>query len=119
MTEALTAEWIDVLAQASVAAPSAGGRSGVVAVTIGKKRRAVLTIEAGRVVGGGDDDAVEVTVPTTVDQLASIVDGSESLARAYMRGDIKPVGSVGALLALIELFESDAFRSEVALATTG
>ena len=32
------------------------------------------------------------------------------MARAYMEGDLKPVGSTGALLAVVSLFEDPEFR---------
>lgn len=104
--------WVAEMVAAS--SDLAGDRSAVVAVTIGKKQQAVLQIEAGRVVGAGDEDAVAVTVPVTSDQLVSFVDGSESVAKAYMRGDLKPVGSTGALLAFVELFENPVFRENLA-----
>lgn len=103
--------WVATLVEAS--ADITGGHSAVVAVTIGKKQQAVVNIEAGRVTGGGDEDAVAVTIPVTANQLASFSDGSESVAQAYMRGDLKPVGSTGALLAFVELFENPAFRANL------
>ena len=105
-------QWVASLVEASAAVD--GDRSAVVAVTIGKKQQAVLNIEAGKVVGVGDEEAVSVTVPVTSDQLRSFADGSESVAKAYMRGDLKPVGSTGALLAFVELFENPAFRDQLA-----
>jgi putative sterol carrier protein len=108
----LDEDWVAEMVAASSSV--AGNRSGVVAVAIGKKQQAVLNIEDGRVVGTGDEDAVAVTVPVTSDQLTSFVDGSESVAKAYMRGDLKPVGSTGALLAFVELFENPEFRQNLA-----
>ncbi len=105
--------WIAGLVDASADLGRDGGRSGTVAVTIGKKQKAVLDIVDGRVVGPGDDDAVATTVPVTADQLAAFVDGSQSVARAYMQGDLKPVGSTGAFLAMVELFENPAFRENL------
>ncbi|MEM9653186.1 MAG: SCP2 sterol-binding domain-containing protein [Actinomycetota bacterium] len=105
----LDEQWIASLIDAS--ADVSGDHSAVVAVAIGKKQQAVLTIESGRVVGAGDEDAVAVTVPVTSEQLQAFADGSESVAQAYMRGDVKPVGSTGALLAFVELFENPAFRA--------
>ena len=119
----LTESWVDRAISSSAALAEPGPRSAAVAMTIGKTRRAELDIVDGRVVagrvfgdgaGGGagsiDDASVGVTVPVTEDQLAAFADGSQSLARAYMEGDVKPVGSTGALLALVELFEDAEFR---------
>ncbi|MEM7276407.1 MAG: hypothetical protein AAF547_25265 [Actinomycetota bacterium] len=93
----------------------AAGRSATVAITIGKTQSAILEIVDGRVVGGrvgpAEEDEVGVTVPVTGDQLAAFCDGSASVAQDYMRGDLKPVGSTGALLAFVELFENPDFRA--------
>ena len=56
----------------------------------------------------------QVTVPLTVGQCRDIVVGTESLAQGFMRGDIKPEGATGPLLALIELFEDAGFRQHLA-----
>jgi len=108
--------WIAAATRASADLDRGTGRSGVVAVAIGKKQQAILDIVDGRVVGAGDEESIAVTVPLTADQLAGFGDGSASLARAYMMGDVKPVGSTGALLALIELFENPDFRDRLQLA---
>lgn len=106
--------WIERLVTASAAVDSPGDGSAVVAFTIGKKQKAVVEIADGRVVGVGDEDAAAVTVPVTADQLAAFVDGSESVARSYMMGDLKPVGSTGAFLPVVELFENPDFRAKLA-----
>lgn len=110
----LDEHWIAGLVDASSAVSGVGCRSAVVAFTIAKTQKAVLDIVDGRVVGRGDEEAVAVTVPVTAQQLAAFVDGSESMATSYMRGDLKPVGSTGAFLAVVELFEDPAFRSRLA-----
>ncbi|MGI9615837.1 MAG: SCP2 sterol-binding domain-containing protein [Acidimicrobiales bacterium] len=113
--DALSDEWLAAVATAS--APRAGtGRSGRVAITIGKSKRAVLDIVDGEVkaVDEAIDDEPAVTVPVTAKQLVAVIDGDESLAQAFMRGDVKPVGATGPLLAVIELFEDDDFRQRLA-----
>ena len=102
--------WIKSLVTASAGLDAVGDSSAVVAFTIGKKQKAVLEIVDGRVTGAGEEEAVAVTVPTTTDQLAAFSTGTESFARSYMMGDVKPVGSTGALLAIIALFEDPDFR---------
>jgi hypothetical protein len=87
-------------------ASSLSDRSTVVALTVGKSKRAVLRFEDGRIVGSADDDDVEVTIPFTAQQLEAMMAGRESMAQAYIRGDLKPEGSTGAFLAAVELFES-------------
>lgn len=104
---------VAALVEASAERETATGQSGVVAITIGKKQQVVLDIVDGRVVGLGDEDEVAVTLPTTGKQLLAFADGSESMARSYMMGDVKPVGSTGALLPIVELFEDADFRGRL------
>lgn len=108
--------WIDAVTGASQAVEPALAASAVVEFTIGKTKRAVLQIDEGRVTGaaGGPDQPdggvePEVSIPVTGAQLASFCDGSESMSKAFMRGDLKPVGSTGALLPLFALFDDPAF----------
>lgn len=95
------------------------GSSGLVALAIGKKQRALLDIVDGRVATAEPvtpdeaEAAAAVTVPVTAAQLAAIVAGEESLAQAFMRGDVKPAGATGPLLAAVELFEDPEFRSRL------
>lgn len=116
----LSEAWVAALVEAS---GDRSGPSGLVAITIGKTKRAVLDIVDGCVVAdrscGTDGDALEadeadVTVPVTKAQLGALIQGEESLAQAFMRGDVKPVGSTGPLLALVDLFEDDGFRARLA-----
>lgn len=108
--------WIARMVEASAELTDVTGHSGVVAVTIGKHQQAVLEIVDGRVVGAGDADGAAVTVPVTTDQLDGYTTGALSMATDYMRGDVKPVGSTGAFLALLELFENPSFRAAMAAA---
>ena len=116
MTEALSEEWV---AAAIDASDHRIGSSGVVAIAIGKTKKAVLEIvdgrvAAGRSLGSEDPDDVGVTIPLTGKQLDALVSGEESLAQAFMRGDVKPVGATGPLLAAVELFEDEQFRQQLA-----
>ncbi len=106
--EPLSGDWVASVVEASqrAGASSLSNRSTVVALTVGKSTRTVLRFEHGRVVGRGDDDTVEVTIPFTSEQLRAMIAGRESMAQAYIRGDLKPEGSTGAFLAVVELFES-------------
>ncbi len=102
----LSDEWVDALVAATSSAPESTARPATVALTIGKTRRAVLALEAGRVTGVGSDDDVTVTVPFTAAQLNDLLAGRESLATSYVKGDVKPDGAIGGFLSLVELFES-------------
>lgn len=112
MPEPLSEAWVESLVEASDDR-SSPGLSGTVAVAIGKTKRAAFEITDGRVTGAGDDEP-GVTIPVTAKQLAAILDGSESLAQAFMRGDVKPEGATGPLMAAVELFEDVNFRLRLA-----
>lgn len=113
--EALTEEWVEALVSASAAAADdqVGDRSGVIELTIGKNRRAVVAMVEGRVVGPAvaEGDDIDVSIPFSDDQLRGYLSGDESIAKAYIRGDVKPVGSSGPWLSFVELVESGALQS--------
>ncbi len=111
--EPLSPAWVDHIVGASDDPSIRAGRSGVVTLKIGKTRSATLSIVDGRVVGSTDVEAA-TTIPFTAKQLAAVIDGSESLAQAFIRGDIKPEGATGPLVALIELFEDPTFKRQLA-----
>ncbi len=104
--EALSDEWVEELVAATAELPETGQEPVAVTLNIGKTRSATLAVANGRVVGPGDAGESAVTIPVTKDQLASFVDGSVSLAEAYMRGDCKPVGATGPLLVFVEMMEN-------------
>lgn len=112
MMAPLSEEWVDALVAASAEATDdqVGDRSGIIELTIGKSRRAVLSMVDGRVVGPSDatGDDIDVSIPFSEDQLQGYVSGDDSIARAYIRGDVKPVGSTGPWLSFVELVESGA-----------
>lgn len=111
----LSDEWVNAVAEAS-ACRSGAGRSGRVAITIGETKRAVLHIVDGEVAptDPAPDDEPPVTMPLTAKQLTALIHGDESVAQAFMRGDIKPEGATGPLLAAVELFEDAGFRQRLA-----
>lgn len=113
MSEPLSPDWVTSLVEASVEREGSG--SAVVELAIGKTKQARFAIADGRVTGPVDDDVeAGVRVPLTGAQLTALIDGSESLAQAFMRGDVKPEGSTGHLLPLVELFEDASFRQRFA-----
>lgn len=87
------------------------GRSGlpgrVVATLSLDGAETAIEIVDGRVTGAAPADEAAVTVPLKSGQLSAFLAGDDSLARAYMRGDVKPVGSSGALLAVVEVLEDE------------
>jgi len=113
--EPLSADWIAALAEASAGAgdDQIGDRSGLVEFKLGKKERAVVAFESGRFRGPDfDDGEVELSLPfANADELSGYLSGRDSMLRAYIRGDFKPVGSTGVLLSVIELIESGALKA--------
>ncbi len=95
---------------------SVAGMSGVVALKLGSQAVA-LEIVDGRVLGPASPLEAPVTVPLTGPQLSALLDGSVSMAQAFMKGDLKPEGATGPLLALIELFEDGDFRRQLSAAS--
>ncbi|MEL7156123.1 MAG: SCP2 sterol-binding domain-containing protein [Actinomycetota bacterium] len=113
MTELLSEAWVGLLVEAS--ADRQGRGSAVVELAIGKTKQARFAITDGRVTGAVDTETdVGVRVPLTAKQLSALIEGSESLAQAFMRGDVKPEGATGHLLPLVELFEDVSFRQRLA-----
>jgi hypothetical protein len=88
----------------------------VVAVTVGGGDELVIEIVDGRATGPGPADEVEVAVSISADRFSAFLSGDDSLAQAFMRGDVKPVGSTGPLLALVELLEDPEVRRRLAAA---
>ena len=115
MKNKLGAPWVDALVSATADRSGGVGEPATVAITVGKTSSVVFTVADGRVVGAAEVEVgdADVSVPVTMKQLDSLVAGTESLAQAYMRGDIKPVGASGPLLSVVELFEDPTVRSNL------
>lgn len=114
MAAVLDEAWVAGMVEASRSAAAPVDRSAVVEFTIGKTKRAVVEVSGGRIVGAAEaevgDDDIDLSIPLTAAQLESFSTGAESMSQAYMRGDLKPVGSTGALLAVLALFDDPDFR---------
>ena len=106
--------WVEALVAASAATQATVPRSAVVEFTIGKRQQVAVEMVDGRFTGPAGEAEPDVSMPCTADQLAAFVDGEESMTRAYMRGDFKPVGSTGALLPVLALFDDPEFRTALA-----
>lgn len=106
MSSPLPGDWVDRLVTGSARTPARPGLAATVAVCVGSDERVVLEIRNGQVVGTSDVEA-QVELPLTAAQVEALTDGSLSLARAYMRGDVKPVGPSGAIAVVVEVFEAD------------
>ncbi len=104
-SEAFSDEWVAEMIAAHAERPAVPGLSGVVGLGVGKKVAVVVSITDGRITGSvdlsgaGDDVEPGVTIPFSGAQVEAWQSGELDLSEAYMMGDLKPVGSTGALLA--------------------
>ena len=102
----LSPEWCEQLLATSANTAPRPGLDARIALCLGSTTRRVLDIRGGQVVAVDEGEA-EVELPLTAAQLEAIAAGRLSVARAYMRGDLKPVGSSGAVLVAVEVFEDE------------
>lgn len=102
---AFSPEWVSALVAASAGRGGVPSVSGVVGLGTGKKSSVVLNITEGQVTGPIDSEP-EVVIPISEAQIDAWNKGELSLSVAYMKGDLKPVGSTGALLAALEVLDN-------------
>ena len=99
--------WVGRLMAGRATAPLRAGLDARVAVLV-EDQRSVLRIRGGRVGVDESGDEAEAEVPLSASQAEAVATGELSLAVAYMRGDVKPVGSSGALAVFLEVVEDPA-----------
>lgn len=85
--------------------------SGRVAITIGKTNAVTLVIADGVVVEVDSLDVADAAtadgrIPFTKAQLGEYIAGHWPLTEAYMKGDLKPEGRSGPLLAMLEILDA-------------
>lgn len=106
---AIDVQWAADLVAASATASPRPGLDARVAVTVGSESPVLLDIRDGRIVDATAAEAgrtdVDVEVPLSPEVFEAAATGELSLAVAYMRGDVKPVGSTGALAVFLEVVE--------------
>lgn len=98
-------EWVAELVTATAGRAGVPGVSGQVGLGHGKTAKIVLEISEGKVLGLTNAEP-EVIIPISKVQLEEWSDGQLNLTVAYMKGDLKPTGSTGALLAALEVLDS-------------
>ena len=76
--------------------------------------KAVFSCDGANIEVGYEAEEAPVVLPLTTSQFERIVAGEESLAQSFMRGDVKPAGATGPLLAAVDLFEDAEFRGRLA-----
>jgi len=106
--------WITAMVEASNERANPGLGDATVAFTIGKTKQLTFVVAGGQVVSGAPLEQAQVKVPFKKAQLEAVVQGEQSLAQEFIRGDIKPEGSTGAFASAVELFEDELFRSRFA-----
>jgi hypothetical protein len=86
---------------------SAGGLNGTVELTLGAREPVVVEFCDGRVTGAAAGTGA-AKLGLTQAQLEAWLGGALNLTEAYMKGDLKPEGSTGALLAAFEVLDDPA-----------
>lgn len=99
--------WATALVAASAERELVPGLCGIVGFGVGKKIQATVSIVDGR---AQETDAEEpgVHIPFTGAQALAWRAGELNLTQAYTKGDLKPVGRTGDLLAALELLDDPA-----------
>ncbi len=92
------------------------GRSAVVALAEGKSVVGTLHINDGVAVVGSPADEADVRLVFTAAVVDAWLGGGDDLAVAYMRGDLKPEGSTGALLVAFDVLDDTAVKAAIASA---
>ena len=100
------------LVAATAARRRPSGLTGLVAFGIGSKP-VTLVFEDGQVLGATDAEP-QAVLALTKKQFEAWATGELSLSVAYMQGDVKPVGSTGALLAALEVLDDPDVRAALA-----
>jgi hypothetical protein len=103
MTAPVMPELVEQLRAATAERACASGLVGIVAFGVGSEPP-VMAFEQGRVVGPSALRP-QATIKLTRKQFEAWSAGELSLSRAYMKGDLKPEGSTGALLAALEVLD--------------
>ncbi len=105
VADPFSAEWVGELVEATAGRSGVPGVAGKVGIGHGKVPKVVLEMAEGKVLGATEEEH-EVLIPISKAQLEQWSAGELNLTVAYMKGDIKPTGSTGALLAALEVLDS-------------
>ncbi len=109
-------EFAAALVAATADRADAAGLSGIVELAIGKTTSVIIEIANGRVIGvaeGVEPGGANVRIQFTGAQRAAWLAGELGLTTAYMRGDLKPEGRSGDLIAALELLDDPAVYSQL------
>lgn len=124
MTDFFDHDFAAAIAKASQGRDTVKGSTGVVAFGVGKKVGIAVQIVDGQIVGSSENapDAALLPDATLVfangSQVEEWLGGNLNLSQAYMRGDFKPVGSMGAIAAALELLDDPQVLAKLAAAST-
>ncbi len=100
----VTKDLVQRLVDATDGRCDGAGLRGRVAFGVGSSPVTMEFVD-GRVVGPSDA-APQAVISITRKQFDAWASGALSLTVAYMQGDVKPEGSIGALLAALEVLDS-------------
>ncbi len=107
-------DFVAQLVTATADRDDAAGLTGIVELALGKTKSVVFQLADGRVTGvadGVEPGAANVRIQFTGAQRAAWLAGELDLTKAYMRGDLKPEGRSGDLIAALQLLDDpDVYR---------
>ena len=118
--ELLSDDWFSRVSSALGDLEPGPGGSGLVEVVVSGgdmgRIRTHWVIEAGRLVSvhRADETEPDVVIPQSSAAFAELVAGTADPAVSFMRGDLKPDGSSGALLAFLSAMAQPACRKALA-----
>lgn len=110
------ADFAGALVAATADRRTVTGLSGLVELAVGKTKSVIIEIVDGRVVGVPESiepGSANVRITFTGAQRAAWLAGELDLTKAYMRGDLKPEGRSGDLLAALELLDDPAVYQQL------
>ena len=120
MATYLTQEWFDLQMWLTAGLPERPGATARVQLVVtggpGGEVRYHQTVVDGRFteLQLGDDPAAEVTLTQTYADSIEIATGALDASAAFMQGRVKVVGSMGKVMALMPLTQSDEYRAALA-----
>ncbi len=110
------AEFAEALVAATADRADAAGLNAVVELAVGKTKSVVVELVNGRVLGiaeGVEPGGANVRFQFTDTQRAAWLAGELNLTEAYMRGDFKPEGRSGDLIATLQLLDDPAVYQQL------
>jgi|GEM_PF-5759252 len=101
-----SASLLTVLQENSTPKATDSGLSGTVALQVNKIKLSIK-ISDGQVEELNESEQPDLQLKLSEQDLSDIITGTKSFEEDFIRGDVKPEGSTGSILALCELFNKN------------